>query len=469
MTSVLPGRLCWNGLCSLKMLLSEVANHVNGELSGKDIEISSVSIDTRTLVEGDLYIAIRGQVFDGHVFINKAEKAGASAVLVETEVDTKLPQIRVKDSHKALAELAAAWKNKAKVKTIAVTGSNGKTTVKEMIAAILEINASVLFTKGNLNNDIGVPLTLLKLNRQHQYAVIEMGANHAGEIEYSSHYTQPDVAVISNVGAAHIEGFGSLEGVARAKGEIIQSLSNEGVSILNRDDEFYKLWLEISEDRKVVSFGLNETADIKAEDIICGLQNKQFVSRFKLKTINEEIEIQLKLAGQHNVLNALAAAASCLQTGIGLQQIKQGLEKVRPVTGRLQPLIGEQGSLVIDDTYNANPASVKVALDILLQCEGEPWVVLGALGEMGVDSLEIHKELGELIKSMNVVRLLTIGSDAESTSNIFGRGATFFNSQQALITALKQEINGKESILIKGSRAQKMENVVAALVTDFRK
>ena len=458
------------GCIELKMLLSEIATHVNGDLSGKDLKVSSVSIDTRTLTEGDLYIAINGQVFDGHVFIDKAEQAGACAVLVEKKIDTKLPQIRVKDTHKALAELAAAWKNQAKVKTIAVTGSNGKTTVKEMIAAILEINSSVLFTKGNLNNDIGVPLTLLKLNQQHQYAVIEMGANHAGEIEYSSHYTQPDVAVISNVGAAHIEGFGSLEGVARAKGEIIQSLSSEGVAILNRDDEFYTLWLEMAKDRKVVSFGMNKAADIKAEDIVSGLQNNEFVTRFKLITAtNGEIEIQLKLAGQHNVTNALAAAASCMQMGIGLQQIKQGLEKLKPVTGRLQPLVGEQGSLVVDDTYNANPASVKVALDVLLQCDGVPWVVLGALGEMGADSLEIHKELGELIKSMNVVRLLTIGSDAESTSHIFGRGATFFTSQEALIATLKQEIKGNESILIKGSRAQKMENVVAALVTNFRK
>ncbi|MCK5188866.1 MAG: UDP-N-acetylmuramoyl-tripeptide--D-alanyl-D-alanine ligase, partial [Methylococcales bacterium] len=283
-------------------------------------------------------------------------------------------------------------------------------------------------------------------------------------------YTQPDVAVISNVGAAHIEGFGSLGGVARAKGEIIQSLSNQGVAILNRDDEFYKLWLEIAEDRKVVSFGLNKSADIRAEDIVSGLQNNEFVTRFKLiTTTSGKIEIQLKLAGRHNVSNALAAAASCMQMDIGLQQIKQGLENLKPVTGRLQPLVGEQGSLVLDDTYNANPSSVKVALDVLLQCEGESWVVLGALGEMGADSLEIHKELGELIKSMNVVRLLTIGSDAESTSHIFGRGATFFTSQEALIATLKQEIKGRECILIKGSRAQKMENVVAALVTNFRK
>ncbi|MCK5477412.1 MAG: UDP-N-acetylmuramoyl-tripeptide--D-alanyl-D-alanine ligase [Methylococcales bacterium] len=453
----------------MRMLLSEIASSVGGRLSGNDLQISSVSIDTRTLAENDLYVAIKGRNFDGHSFVDKAEASGAIAVLVEQEANTKLPQIIVEDTHLALAELAGAWKNKAEVQTVAVTGSNGKTTVKEMIAAILDINSKVLVTKGNLNNDIGVPLTLLKLNEKHQYAVVEMGANHAGEIEYSSHYAKPDVAVITNIGAAHIEGFGSIEGVARAKAEIIQSLGGHGIAILNRDDAFYDLWVEIAENRKVVSFGLDGTADIRAEAIVSGLQNNEFVTRFKLITTDDEIEIQLKLAGQHNVINALAAAASCLQLGIGLQQIKQGLKNLKPVTGRLQPLVGEKGNLVIDDTYNANPDSLKVALEVLMQCEGEPWVVLGALGEMGSGSLKIHKEMGELIKSMNVVRLLTIGSDAESTSIKFGRGATFFSSQEQLITTLKKELKGDEALLVKGSRSQKMENIVAALVSDFRK
>ncbi|MCF6249797.1 MAG: UDP-N-acetylmuramoyl-tripeptide--D-alanyl-D-alanine ligase [Methylococcaceae bacterium] len=453
----------------MKMQLSEIAFCVNGHLSGKDKEVSAVSIDTRTLEVGDLYIAIKGQNFDGHSFIDKAEKAGASAVLVEKKVETAIPQIIVKDTHLALAELAGAWKNKAHVLAIAVTGSNGKTTVKEMIAAIVHIDANVLSTKGNLNNDIGVPLTLLKLQQQHQYAVIEMGANHVGEIEYCSRYTQPDVAVITNVGAAHIEGFGSLETIARAKGEIIQSLNDRGVIVLNKDDQFYEIWLELAGDRKVVTFGLNESVDFKAIEINSTIENNEFITRFILQTNKHEVEIKLRLAGQHNVINALAAAASCSSVGISLQQIKQGLENLKPVTGRLQPLVGERGNLVIDDTYNANPSSLKAALDVLIQCKGKPWVVLGALGEMGVNSVNIHKQLGELIKSMNVVRLLTIGSDAESTSRKFGVGATFFHTQEQLIKTLKQELNGDETILVKGSRSQKMENIVAELVTDFRK
>lgn len=450
------------------MMLSEIANHVEGVLIGTDLAVSSVSIDTRKMKEGDCYIAIKGLNFDGHSFLEKAEKVGAGSVLVDNKSAVKVPQIIVKDTHLALAKLAVAWKQKAKVKTIAVTGSNGKTTVKEMIAAILNVNSKVLFTAGNLNNDIGVPLTLLQLQEWHQYAVIEMGANHKGEIQYSSSFAKPDVAVITNVGSAHIEGFGSLDGVAKAKAEIIQSLSKKGVAVLNKDDAFYDLWLELAETRKVVSFGLGKTADVRASNVTSRLDKQNFITQFLLLTPKGEIEIQLKLAGQHNVSNALAAVAACLQMEIELQQIKQGLEKVLPVTGRLQPLVGKQGSIVIDDTYNANPDSLKAALNVLIQCQGKPWVVLGAFGEMGLESESIHKEIGELIQSMNVVRLMTTGSDAESTSNMFGRGATFFETQEQLIIALQEELKGDEAILIKGSRAQKMENVVAALVTDFR-
>ena len=441
---------------------------VDGKLLGENLAVSSFSIDTRTLSPADLYIAIKGQNFDGHDFIGKAEIAGASALLVQAECDTRLPQIIVRDSHLALAELAGAWKKKAAVKTVAVTGSNGKTTVKEMIAAVLSVSSTVLFTKGNLNNDIGVPLTLLRLHEKDQFAVVEMGANHSGEIEYSSRYAQADVAVITNVGAAHIEGFGSIEGVAKAKGEIIAGLGPKGVAVLNKDDDFFALWQQIAKDRKVVSFGLDQTADVTAKEVQSGVENNEFVTRFVLSSAGEEIDINLALAGKHNVINALAAAACCLNLGINLAQIKQGLEKMQPVIGRLQPLVGKKGELVIDDTYNANPSSVKAALAVLVQCKGEPWFVMGALAEMGVDSVKKHKELGELVKSMNVVRLMTIGSDAESTSSAFGDGATFFETQQQLIEYLDQQLKGNEVVLVKGSRSQKMENIVAALVTDFR-
>ena len=423
------------------MLLSEIANYVNGVLWREDLKIASISIDTRTLTKGDLYIAIKGDNFDGHSFVNKADTAGAAAVLVEQKLTTHLPQIVVNNSQLALAELAAVWKKKAGVKTIAITGSNGKTTVKELIASILGLSANVLYTEGNLNNAIGVPLTLLKLNENHQYAVIEAGANHIGEIAYSCGYIQPDIAIITNVGNAHLEGFGSIEGIAKAKAEIIQSLSAKGIAVLNRDNAFYDYWLDIAQDRKTVSFGMNATADFRATLISTKITNKEFENHFTLITDTEKIAIKLKLAGQHNVMNALAAAASVTQMGISLKQIKQGLERLQPVPGRLQPLPGVHGGLVIDDSYNANPNSVKAALQVLKESGGEPWVVLGALAEMGSNNLTIHKELGELIKSMNVVRLLTIGSDAEHTSSSFGKGATYFSSQEQLITFLKKKFN----------------------------
>ncbi len=453
----------------MNMSLSEIASHVNGRLSGQDINISSVSIDTRTLSSGDLYLALKGLNFDGHTFINKAKAAGASAVLIENEIETECPSIIVKDSHLALAELSGAWKSKTKVKTIGITGSNGKTTVKEMTAAILAVNSNVLFTQGNLNNDIGVPLTLLKINQHHQFAVIEMGANHAGEIKYSSHYVKPDIAVITNIGPAHIEGFGSLERTAIAKGEIIGSLTPDGVAILNKDDPFFPLWLELVEIRKVITFGLDTSASISAKAIYSEIKNNEFFTHFTLITEDGEITIKLRLAGQHSVINALTAAASCVHLKINLEQIKQGLESIKPVTGRLQPLVDKQGNLFIDDTYNANPSSLKAALTVLKQCKGEPWVVLGALAELGGNSKQIHKEMGTLIKSMGIIRLFTVGEDTKYTVEAFGNGAEFFNSQEQLIKALKEQRKDNETLLIKGSRTQKMENVVAAFIDNFRR
>lgn len=451
----------------MKLLLSEIAQAIGGKLIGNQAEAHAVGIDTRTLGVGDLYVAIKGNNFDGHDFIDKAEQAGAVAVLVEQPVASGLPQIIVDDSRLALAELAGFWRKRLPVKIAGVTGSNGKTTVKEMIAAIFATQGQTLFTQGNLNNDIGVPLTLLKLDDSHRYAVIEMGANHPGEIAYTSRYAQADVAVITNVGAAHIEGFGSIDGVAATKGEIIQSLGEQGVAVLNLDDDFYEYWLGLAGRRKIVSFGFSAMADVRAENIETVLDNDGFVTRFVLTTSGDSLPIRLNLAGEHNVKNALAAAAIAMQFDIGLQDIKHGLERVKPVTGRMQPLRGRKGNVVIDDTYNANPASLKAALDVLAGND-EAWLVLGAFGELGEDSPAIHRQMGEMIKSAPVRRLFATGELAKHTVDAFGAGGRFFDGQEQLITALNQEITGKETILVKGSRAQKMENVVAAMVDNFR-
>lgn len=450
------------------MKLSEINTIVHGWRVGKDMEVSSVSIDTRTLEAGDLYVAIKGENFDGNDFVDKADMAGAAAAILHQEVETKLPHIVVANTRKALADLACAWRKKAGISVVGITGSNGKTTVKEMTASILGSNARVLHTKGNLNNDIGVPLTLLRLNSDHQYAVVEMGANHPGEIGYLGRCAKPDISIITNVGPAHIEGFGDIDGVAREKGQIVESLGPEGVAVLNADDHYFDYWKKLAGNRTVIPFGMSERAEVTASKIRSGIKDNRFVTEFSLGISGDEIKIRMALAGKHNVVNALAAAAACKALDIDLQQIKQGLEAILPVTGRLQPLMSRQGSVVIDDTYNANPASLEAALEVLVSCEGEPWVVLGAFGEMGKDSGKIHEELGELIKSKGVVRVLATGPDAANTVRVFGKGAVFFDTQKELIDALNRELKGNETILIKGSRSQRMEKIAEALVEGFR-
>lgn len=458
----------------MKMMLSDCAEAVQGKLIGEDVAITSVSIDTRAIKPGQLYIAIKGHNFDGNAFVDQAEEAGASAAIVHKGVKSTLPHIAVDDTRLTLAELAGAWRRSLAVRgnetlsVVGITGSNGKTTVKEMVAAILAVNDPVLFTQGNLNNDIGVPLTLLRLNEQHRYAVIEMGANHAGEIAYTSTYARANVVVITNAGAAHIEGFGSLDGVAKAKGEIIETLQKDGIAVINHDDGYFDYWRSVAGNRRVLSFGLDSGADVTAKAIKTEIRNNAFVTPFELVTALGTVDISLKLAGQHNVVNALAATAASLALGMDLRQIKQGLESVKPVTGRLQPLVSRLGNIVIDDTYNANSASLKAGLDVLTSFTGKPWLVLGAFGELGPTSPKMHEEMGALIKASGVVRLLAVGEDSKNTVQAFGIGATFFEKQQDLIDVLKEELKGDETILIKGSRAQHMENVAAALVDNFR-
>lgn len=451
----------------MNLALSTIAQAVNGRLFGDDATINGVSIDTRTLSAGNLYLAIKGRQFDGHDFIDKAQTAGASALLVSQTVDSNLPQIVVEDTHLALAELAGYWRSQLAVKIAGVTGSNGKTTVKEMIAAIFATQGPTLATQGNLNNDIGVPLTLLKLTPEHRYAVIEMGANHPGEIAYTSRYAQADVSVINNVGSAHIEGFGSIEGVAKTKGEIVENLAEDGVAVLNRDDNFYPFWRHLAGNRRSVSFGFNDTADVRAEAIDSRLDGDRFITGFQLTVGSDRADIALGLAGEHNIKNALAAAAVSLQFGIGLRDIKRGLENVKPVTGRMQPLRGRLGNIVIDDTYNANPSSLKAAL-ASLSGTGNAWLALGAFGELGPDSATMHRDMGQLIKNLGVERLFAVGADARHTVEAFGDGGEFFETQEQLIQALQQALTGRETLLVKGSRSRKMENVVAALVDNFR-
>lgn len=448
----------------IEMFLNEIAEKLNGTLMGEDAKISGVSIDTRTLQAGNLYIAIAGKNFDGHDFVENAKQAGAIAVLTHEKLETDLAQILVENTHSALGLLAAVWREKIPAKIVGVTGSNGKTTTKEMLAAILGVSEKVLFTQGNLNNDIGVPLTLLKLSPEHHYAVIEMGANHAGEISYTSRLAQADVVIITNVGAAHLEGFGDLNGVARAKGEILETLKSNSTAILNADDAFLDYWQNVAGTRKVSTFGLHENAAIRAENIEIKIEQDRFITRFDLIVGDKKISISLPLAGSHNVLNALAATAATLELNISLEQIKQGLESMQPVNGRLQLLRGQKSCLIINDTYNANTSSLKAALDVLDCCAGQHWVVLGAFGELGENTQALHFEMGETLKNYGVKRLFAVGELTKQTVAAFGENGQYFDSQTDLIHAVQTALIGNETILIKGSRSQRMENVTNALI-----
>lgn len=450
----------------IEMFLSEIVEKLSGSLIGSDAKVCGVSIDTRTLQTGNLYIAIAGKNFDGHDFVDSAKEAGAIAVLTHKKLATDLPQVLVENTHSALGQLASTWREKMPAKIIGVTGSNGKTTTKEMLAAILSVNDCILFTQGNLNNDIGVPLTLLKLSPENRFAVIEMGANHVGEIAYSSKLANSNVVIITNVGAAHLEGFGDLNGVAKTKGEIIETLNPHGVAVLNRDDAFFDYWKKLADSRKILTFGLHENADIRAENIDVKIENHQFITRFDLICTDEKISVNLPLAGNHNVLNALAATAATLALGISLEQIKQGLESMSPVKGRLQLLRGHKGSTIINDTYNANTASLQAALNVLQKCNGEHWVVLGAFGELGEHAEQLHSEMGKTLKNGGVKRLFAVGDLTKNTVTAFGENAIHFESQTQLLDTLTPLLTGNETILIKGSRSQRMENVTAAL-TEF--
>lgn len=448
----------------IAMTLLDISQVVQGQLIGADNTVTGVGIDTRTLATGSLYVAIAGEQFDGHDFIAQAEAQEALAVLVARPVATSLAQIIVTDTRVALAELAGEIRNRMQIKLCGITGSNGKTTVKEMVAAILAVNYEVLFTQGNFNNDIGVPLTLLNLHKQHQFAVIEMGANHIGEIAYTSQYARPDVAVITNVGAAHIEGFGNLQGVATTKAEIIQSLSADGIAVLNAEDDFFDMWCTLAKPRKVISFGLLKTADVRAEHIATQIDGGHFNTHFELIFEHRRVLINLALAGEHNVRNALAASAACLGLGIGLEQVQAGLKNVKSVKGRLQLCVSESGMMLINDSYNANPASLDAALAVLKNCSGELWLALGAFGELGADSAQMHRVMGKTIKQAGVKRFFATGAMAEYAVNAFGEGGEYFSVQEDLIAALKEQVTKEVVLLVKGSRAQQMERVVNALL-----
>ncbi|HEY9051062.1 MAG TPA: UDP-N-acetylmuramoyl-tripeptide--D-alanyl-D-alanine ligase [Gammaproteobacteria bacterium] len=440
------------------MSLVQTTKVLGGELIGNDAMFTSVSTDTRTLKKGALYFALKGERFDGHEFVNAAKQSGASAAVVSDLNNIDLPQIKVEDTRKALGRLAAAWRQHFKGKVIAITGSNGKTTAKEMIAAILAKQGDVLATKGNLNNDIGLPLTLLGMEKQN-YAVVELGANHPGEIDYLTHIANPDVAVITNAGPAHLEGFGSLEGVARAKGEIYRGLTQSGVAVINADDVFADFWLKLCKDNKVIRFALEHDAEVKGEwqpDVTGGV--------LSIATKSNNFEVRLNVPGKHNAMNALAATAACLAAGASIENIQFALSEFSPVKGRLNLMAAASGATIIDDTYNANPASLKAGLDVLSKLPGEHWLVLGDMGELGEDARQLHADVAKLALESGIDHVYATGENSKATVKAFGENAMHFSTQKDLIDFLHSKLHQNLNVLIKGSRFMKMEKVVESLV-----
>ncbi len=441
------------------MMLSQAANALNAELLGSDVLFTAVSKDTRTIKSGDLYVAIKGDRFDGHDYIAQADEAGAVGALVSQQQSIAMPQICVSDTRLALGQLAANWRQKFEARMIGITGSNGKTTVKEMCNNIL-INAinknEVLCTEGNLNNDIGLPMTLLLLRENHKYAVIEMGANHVGEIDCLSHIAKPDVAVITNVGPAHLEGFGSIEKIARAKAEIYGGLSYQGVAVINLDDSYAGYWHDVCKGKNIITFSMQDAS----ADVFAKIENNGFI----MHTPAGQAHVQLNLPGRHNVMNALAATAVTLAVGAKLKNIVSGLSGFTGVTGRLSLAHALNGASIIDDTYNANPISLKAAMDVLVDMEGDHWLVLGDMVELGDDAEDLHFEVGRQAKALGITRLLAIGKTARKAVEGFGKGAEFFEERQALVEKIKNEMQSDTVILVKGSRSMAMEKVVAKLL-----
>lgn len=440
------------------MSLSLTADALQSSYTGRDALFTGVSTDTRSLKKGDLFVALKGPNFDGHLFLAEALGAGAVGAIVSRPIATALPTIKVDDTRVALGVLASFWRRQFQIPLIAVTGSNGKTTVKNMIASILAEAAPVCATQGNLNNDIGVPLTLLTLRQEHKHAVIEMGMNHRGEIAYLSNLAKPTIAVITNAAQAHLEGMGSVKEVAQAKGEIFSGLADDGVAVINADDAYCRLWLDLAAPHPVMTFGLESNADVTAE-----YESTDSGSLVSMKTREGDIEMRLPLLGKHNVMNALTAATASLAGGTSLADIRNGLEKLQAVSGRLEIKAGINGARILDDTYNANPDSVGAGLQVLREANGERVLVLGDMAELGQASEDIHRRVGELARRVGVHRLFAVGPLSRHAAAAFGKGGRHFSTHEEAADALLDVLHGDMTILVKGSRSMQMEKVVAGI------
>jgi UDP-N-acetylmuramoyl-tripeptide--D-alanyl-D-alanine ligase len=482
--------------------MTEAAQLIGATRHGPEVTFNSVTTDSRAIAPGALFVALRGERFDGHDFVAAALAQGAAAALVDHAAPAwgAAPLLLAADTRLALGQLAAQWRKRCAPALAAITGSCGKTTVKEMLAAILRAQAgenAVLATAGNFNNDIGLPLTLLKLGSQHRYAVIEMGMNHPGEIAYLTRLARPDVALVNNAQPAHLEGLGSVEAVARAKGEIFEGLAADGTAVINADDPHAALWRELAGERRVLTFGIeangvgadscaqaDRQSGMAASSSVHPQENQNLAAKaaptvtpdvsatFTLHPANSQLtvstpqgafELTLPLPGAHNVRNALAATATALALGVGLDSIARGLAAVTPVKGRLQAKAALHGATLIDDTYNANPGSVRAAIDALQAMPGQRVLVLGDMGELGADGPALHRETGAYAKQRGIARLLTLGELSEQAARAFGSGGQHFETIEDLLHEAENALGPDTVMLVKGSRFMKMERVVRSL------
>ena len=447
--------------------LSDLARRIGGSLLGEDAAFARVVTDTRQLRQGDLFVALKGERFDGHDYVLRAASLGAIGSLVSQAVAGAPSQVLAVDTLGALQAYAKSWRADFTLPVIGVTGSSGKTTTKQMLAAVCAARGPVLATEGNLNNHIGLPLTLLRLREEYRSAVIEMGASAGGEIALLADLARPDIGIVTQAGDAHLEGFGSRDGVARGKGELFTALGGRGVAVINRDDVYFDLWRELAGGSTVLSFGLSPQAHVRAENIHGEPAHAPTGTVFTLITPQGRARVELPLPGRHNVLNALSAAAAGLALGLDVAAIAGGLAEVRPVAGRLNWLGTPQGARLLDDSYNANPTSLRAALDLLAGLPGSRWLVLGDMRELGGDEVAIHEEAGRTARALGIDRLYTVGALAQHAAAGFGAQAHHFSTAEALIEALRDELAAadaaKVALLVKGSRSSRMERVVAAL------
>lgn len=448
--------------------LAEAREWLQATLAGArtdagELWFDGVSTDTRSVGDGQLFVALRGERFDGHEFLGQALTQGAVAAVVDTEVtDVAIPQLVVSDTVQALADLASANRSGSAARLVAITGSSGKTTVREMTGAILAGMGPTLVTEGNLNNHIGVPLTLFRLTPDHQFGAIELGASGLGEIAHTVSITRPQVAILTNAGQAHLEGFGSYQNIVLAKGEIIDGVPADGAVVLNRDDPAFDQWHARAGQRRVLGVSRmgHPGADYRAEAIMATDQGFEFLV---LGPDNWRCHLVLGLPGEHNITNALLALAACRELGATDQQVQSGLMQVEAVKGRLQVLKPAPDLTLIDDSYNANPASMKAALDVLASYPAPRLAVLGAMAELGDEANELHRQVGEHARARGIEKVMVVGAGGNGYGTGFGDETEFFPSHEQAVSAIVADRSGAMTVLVKGSRSSAMDRVVEGI------